>query len=274
MIFFNGKFLYDNAAALAQKPLSPMRRHIIKGFLRDFEDSGVSLPEKQKESFMANSTRLAALAAKFTSNLMDATDDPAQRLVITDEALLGAMPPDIKAAAQSAPGEWKFSLKLPSYSAFMRYSPARELREEFYRRYNVRASAFTPKTDNTPIIEELLTLRTEQARLLGFSNFAELELRGKMAKQPATVEKFLRELLDKAYPKAQEEMRALQTFAAHELNISNLQPWDLSYVADHYCQRLYNFNSADMRPYLVAENIITGMLSCAEKLFWHHVHSG
>ena len=259
--FFQQEALYDNVRALAQKPLTPIQRHIIGSVLRDFEDSGVGLSSGQKEKFVANASRLSALKAKYTSNLMDATDDPAQDLLVSDEALLGEMPADIKTAAQTSQGKWKFTLKLPSFSAFMRYSPDRSLREEFYRKYYVRASSFTPQTDNTPLIEEILSLRTAQAGLLNCANFAELELRGKMAGQPAVVEKFLLDLLEKARPKAKREMDELATFAREKLDITDLRPWDLTYVADKYCQALYNFNSADMRPYLVAENIIGGMLA-------------
>lgn len=263
--------LYDNLRKLEKNGagLSETRRKIIKDALQHFELSGAGLPQDQKEQFRKNSERLSALAAKFEEHLLDATNDW-QMLVAEDD--LGEMPNDVKNAARQPDGRFRFRLQAPSYAAFMQYSPARELRAEMYRAYHTRASeAGLAERDNSPVIDEIVALRGEQAQMLGFANYAELAMQTRMAQSPQAVVDFLHDLAKRAKPRALEELRKLREFAADELQIDDLQPWDLSFAADRLRKKQFDFSSAQLRPYLQLDRVLDGLFACVRQLFGVHL---
>ena len=258
----------DNLMKLAKTSMPPLRRKIVQDALRDFELSGAGLPPAKKNQFRKNSERLAALSARFEENLLDATADRSQAIAVADEGALGGMPADLKNAARAKKGGWSFSLTPPSYIALMRYSPARHLRETMYYRHSTRASEFGPaRRDNSPLIKEILQLRARQAKLLGFSSYAELALQTRMAKSPKQVADFLRTLATKALPAARREMQEMRDFAAAELEIKDLQPWDMLFVAEHLRRRRFDFDAAELRPYLKLDKALDGLFGCVKKLF-------
>ena len=264
---FQSRGVYDNLCALRRQDLSAEQAYLLQRVLLEFDSTGVGLAPAAQKSFMENAAQLAKLSAKFNENVMEATDAKAQTLVVTTEAQLGEMPEDLKAAARTDRG-WEFSLKQPSYAAFMGHSPDRALKRELYYRYNIRASELSAEPgDNGPLIDEILKLRQAQAALLGHENYAEYSLKDKMAGAPGVVGDFLQNLLDQALPHARAEMDALVKFAATRLGIDDVQPWDLAYVADHYCREKFNFNPAELRPYLQSEKILSGMLAGATRVF-------
>ena len=181
--------------------LSSEQRKVIANEIRDFRLGGAELPEDQKPRFQAIMEELSQLSAKFSENLLDATNAFAE--IVTDEALLSGLPEDVKLAARQnaeAAGlnAWKFTLHAPSYGPVMQYADNRELRARMYRAFGTRAAEFhdgssKPEWDNTPIMQRILALREEDAHMLGFKNFAEVSLYPKMADTPAQVLAFLRE---------------------------------------------------------------------------------
>ncbi|MGI9306069.1 MAG: M3 family metallopeptidase [Gammaproteobacteria bacterium] len=258
--------IYANLRALQKSaaPLSAARKKILQDALRDFELSGVGLSVEQKSRFRQNSERLSALAAKFGENILDATKENA---LDAEEKDLGEMPDDLKKSARRE-NKFRFTLSQPSYMAFMQYSPAREKRREMYYHYHTRASEAGPAArDNTPLIAEITALRAEQASLLGFANYAELALQTRMAESPRAVADFLRDLAAQAIPHARREMEELRAHAADELNIKDLQHWDLPFASEHLRRRRFDFAAAELRPYLQADRVLRGMFDCAEKLF-------
>ena len=153
----------------------------------------------------------------------------------------------------------------------MQYSPARELRERLYRAYNIRASEFgPPKRDNTPLLEEILTIRQEQAQLIGYADYAQMALGRRMADSPEAALDFLRDLATKARSHAEEEMAELRAFAADKLAIKNLQAWDVSFASEHLRRSKYNFSDAELRPYLNENRVLAGVFDCARRLFGIH----
>ena len=180
-----------------------------------------NLPEDQKPRFQAISEELSQLSAKFAENLLDATNAFAE--VITDEARLAGLPDDVRQAARSAAEKagvdgWRFSLQAPSYGPVMQYADNRELRARMYRAFATRAAEFhdgssKPEWDNTPVMQRMLELRQEEAKMLGYANFAEVSLAPKMADTPAQVLAFLRELAAKAKPFAAKDIAELRAFA-------------------------------------------------------------
>ena len=202
--------LFAQFKALRASPgyagLSAAQRRIVEHEIRDFRLSGAELPEADKPRFQAIQEELASLQAKFSENLLDATNAFAE--IVTDAAELAGIPADVIEAARAAAEKdgkqgWKFTLHMPSYLPVMQYAESRRLREALYRAYATRAAEFhdmggKPEWDNMPLIRRILELRAEEAGHLGYANFAEVSLVPKMAESPADVLAFLRELAVKA----------------------------------------------------------------------------
>ena len=251
--------------------LSTAQRKIIDNEIRDFRLSGAELPEEQKPRFQEISEELASLSAKFSENLLDATNAFSE--IVTDEAELAGLPADVKQAAREAaekdgqPG-WKFTLHMPSYLPVMQYADNRKLRAAMYRAYATRASEFGPtELDNTPLIRRILELRREEAQLLGYANYAEVSLVPKMAESVAQVLSFLRDLAVKAKPFAQKDIAELTDFAHQELKIETLEPWDIGYASEKLLQARYAFSEQDVKQYFTEEMVLAGLFHVVETLF-------
>jgi oligopeptidase A len=267
--------LFAQYKALRASPefdrLAPAQKKIVENELRDFRLGGAGLPPEKKARFKAISERLSQLSSRFSDNLLDATnafshfaDDPAQ---------VAGIPPDVLAAArESAQADgrtgWKFTLHAPSYLPVMQYAERRELRELMYRAYVTRASEFgRPEWDNSPLIEEILRLRQEQARLLGFANYAEYSLQPKMAESPRQVLDFLGELAARARPFAERDLRELAEFARAELGLAGLEAWDLAWASEKLRAKRYAFSDQEVKQYFPETRVLPGMFRVVETLY-------
>ncbi len=255
--------------------LSPARQRIIDNELRGFRLSGAELSDEQKPRFQAIQEELASLGAKFSENVLDATNAFAH--VVTDQAELAGLPDDVIAAARESAEKagvegWKFGLKMPSYLPVMQYADSRSLRETFYRAYSTRAAEIDngfskPEWDNGPLIGKLLALRTEEAKMLGYNNYAEVSLVPKMADSTDQVLGFLRELAVKAKPFAEKDLAELQAFAKDELGLDTLQPWDVTYVSEKLRGARYAFSEQEVKEYLPEHKVLQGLFGVVEKLY-------
>ena len=270
--------LFAKFKALAASPeyatLPPARRRIIDNDLRDFRLSGAELAEENKPRFQEIQEELAALAAKFSENLLDATNAHAEW--VEDDASLAGLPADAKAAARAAAERdgavaragWKFTLQAPSYIPVMQYADDRDLRARMYRAYATRASEQgRPEWDNGPLIDRILALRAEEAKLLGYANYAEVSLVPKMASTPAEVAAFLRELAAKARPHAERDMAELREFARGELGMDALESWDLSWASEKLKQARYAFSDDEVKQYFPEASVLNGLFHVVEALF-------
>ncbi|MDP2794443.1 MAG: M3 family metallopeptidase [Sulfurisoma sp.] len=267
--------LFSRFKALAASPeyatLSSARRRIIDNDLRDFRLSGAELPEEHKPRFQEIQEELAALAAKFSENLLDATNAHAEW--VESEQGVAGLPEDVIAAARAAaekdgkPG-WKFTLRAPSYIPVMQYADSRSLRARMYRAYATRASEQgKAEWDNGPLIERLLALRAEEAKLLGYASYAEVSLVPKMASTPAEVAAFLRELAAKARPHASHDMAELREFAAKELDLPALESWDLAWASEKLKQARHAFSDDEVKQYFPEPRVLDGLFHVVESLF-------
>ena len=208
--------LFQAFEALAHSPqvagFDQAQKTILEHSLRDFRLSGIDLPEAEQKRYAEVQSKLSELGSKFSNQLLDATQ--AWTKHVTDEAALAGLTDSAKAqmaAAAQAKGldGWLISLEFPSYFPVMTYAEDRALREEVYAAYCTRASDQGPnagKFDNGPVMEEILDLRQELARLLGFGSFAELSLATKMAETPDQVLTFLRDLAKRSKPFAARDL--------------------------------------------------------------------
>lgn len=271
--------LFDKYRALKQSPeyatLSTERRKIVDNEIRDFRLGGAELPEDQKPRFQAIMEELSQLSAKFSENILDATNAFAE--IVTDEALLAGLPDYARDAAREAAEKagvdgWKFTLHAPSYGPVMQYAENRELRARMYRAYATRAAEIDngyskPEWDNGPLIKRLLELKAEEATMLGFNNYAEVSLYTKMADTPAQVLDFLRDMAKKAKPFAEKDIAELKAFARDELRLTDFQPWDAAYASEKLMQARYAFSEQEVKQYFTEPKVIAGLFQVIESLF-------
>ena len=270
--------LFAQFKALKASPgfaqLSAARQRIVEHEIRDFRLSGAELPEDVKPRFQAIQEELASLQAKFSENLLDATNAFAE--IVSDEAELAGIPADVVAAARD-PAEkagvkgWKFTLHMPSYLPVMQYAESRRLREALYRAYATRAAEFhelhgKPEWDNMPLIRRILELRAEEAGHLGYGNFAEVSLVPKMAESPADVLAFLRELAVKSKPSALRDMAELRAFAVSQ-GLTSLEPWDIGWASERLKQERHGFSDEEVRRYFPEHKVLEGLFRVIERLF-------
>ncbi|MEL0028323.1 MAG: M3 family metallopeptidase, partial [Perlucidibaca sp.] len=261
--------------ALRQSPafatLGIARQRAVENALRDFRLSGIGLPADRKQRFAEVSEQLSRLTSRFADNVLDATQ--AWSLTLSDNSRLDGLPETAMALLRSlaqAAGEdgWRVTLDMPSYLAVMTHARDRALREQVYTAYATRASEQGPQAgqfDNGPLITDILGLRQEQAALLGFPHYVALSLEPKMADSVEQVLDFLHDLARKARPGAERDLAELRTFAASELGITDLQPWDATYAAEQLKQRRYALSQEDLKPYFPAPRVIDGLFAVAQR---------
>ena len=257
-------------AAPAYAQLPPARRKLVENALRDFRLGGAELPAELKPRYAAIQEELASLSAKFSENVLDATN--AFSLFI-DKTRISGIPADALAAAREAAEKdgksgWKFNLQMPSYFPVMQYADDRALRETLYRESATRASEFgKAERDNTPLIERILKLRKEDAALLGYPNYAEVSLVPKMAQTPRQVIEFLRDLAARARPFAERDLEELRSFAKDELGLQTLESWDLAYASEKLRAKRYAFSDNEVKQYFPETQVLPEMFQLVQNLY-------
>ena len=257
----------QDAAAFTALPAA--QQSAIKLALRDFKLSGVALEGEAKKRYAEISARLSQLSSDFSNHVLDATQAYFKPLA---DAQLKGLPQSSIALLQQYGQQRELqqpaaTLDIPSYMAIMTYAADRELREELYRAYTTRASEQgNPEFDNTPVMEEILSLRQEMAQLLGFSNYAEFSLASKMAPDVATVQQFLIDLAEHARKPAEQEIAELKAMAAED-GIADLQPWDTGYYSEKLKMRQFNLSQEALKPYFPAPKILQGLFSIVSRLY-------
>jgi oligopeptidase A len=262
--------LYAKYKAIDPASLQPEQRQAHKNALRNFVLSGAELTGGAKERYAQIQEKQAELSQKFSEHALDATD--AFAYYAAEEELDGVPPDVVQAARAAAEAEGKsghkLTLKMPSYLPVMQFGHNRTLRERLYRAYVTRASdQGDPRFDNTPLVREILTLRQEEARLLGYANFAEVSVVPKMAESPDQVIRFLRDLAHRARPYAAKGVQDMRSFAAEELGIEDPQAWDWSYIGEKLKEARYAFSEQEVKQYFTAPKVLAGLFKIVETLF-------
>jgi oligopeptidase A len=258
-------------ASMGFEELSQAQRKTVENDLRDYLLGGAELAPQSKRRFGEIQEELAALEAKFSENLLDATN--AFSALITDRGELLGVPEDVLEAAKEAARQdgqegWKLTLHAPSYGPLMQYAENRDLREKLYRAHVTRASEFgDPDLDNTSLIVRELRLRKEKARLLGYESFAEFSLVPKMAESPEAALDFLNDLAARALPHARRDYAELEEFARAELGIQELQVWDIAFASEKLRGKRYAFSDQEVKRYFQEPQVLEGMFRLVEGLY-------
>ncbi|MES2533296.1 MAG: M3 family metallopeptidase [Pseudomonadota bacterium] len=262
--------LYAKYKAIDVASLNAEQRQAHRNAVRNFVLGGAELQGAAKERFAAIQERQAELSQKFSENSLDATDAFAHYVEFGE---LEGVPADVIGAARAAAEaegrtDYKLTLKMPCYLPVMQFAKRSALRETLYRAYATRASEFgKPEFDNTALIAEILALREEEAKLLGYRNFGELSVVPKMAESPEQVVKFLRDLAIKAKPYGERDLADLHAFASSELGLLDPQPWDWTYVGEKLKEARYAFSEQEVKQYFPAPKVMAGLFKIVETLF-------
>ena len=265
--------LYAKYKAIDAATLTAEQQQALKNALRGFVLSGAELQGADKQRYAEIQERMATLVQKFSENALDATDSWAL-YVNADE--LDGVPQDVidatRAAAEAEGRDGhKLTLKLPVYLPLMQFAHSSALREKLYRAYTTRASDQAEgdgqQFDNSAIMAEILALRQEESRLLGYRNFAEVSLVPKMADTPDQVIAFLRDLAAKARPHAERDVADLRQFAREQLGLDDPQPWDWTYISEKLREARYAFSEQEVKQYFTAPKVMAGLFRIVETLF-------
>ncbi len=278
--FGQSKIIYKALKILREtNNLDVTRNRILDKEIIDMEHSGISLNESDQKDYNTISERLGELSTKFSNNVLDATNN--WFLILENKSQIKGLPERVlelmalsaqkhlkkEGNVDSQNGPWKLSLDIPTYTAFMSYSEDRSLREKLYKAFVSRAS--NGNENNSQIIEEILTLRTKQAKLLGYESWAELSLSTKMASKIENVEKLLEELREPSFKAAEYELNNLNNFA-HKNGFNTdkqLEPWDISYWSELLRKEKLNLDQEALRPWFPLEDVLKGLFRLCEKLF-------
>jgi oligopeptidase A len=255
------------------KALGKEEKKIIDDRIVDFELGGVALSPEHKIRMTEIATRLSAISTQIESNVKGAVADWSK--YIESEVVLNGVPEAAKQAMQRAAtakghSGWLLTLHAPIFGPVIAHATDRGLREELYRAFVTRASDQGPhdrKYDNSQLINETLSLRDEQAKLLGFTDFAELALKKRMAPSADKVKEFLSDLATKAKPKAKEEFAALEEFARGNLGIEHVEAWDYPYVAEKLEKARYDLSQEELRPYFGGAKVLEGVFGLVNRLY-------
>lgn len=237
-----------------------------KGFVRN----GADLDAEKKARYKEVSMELSKLSLQFGENLLAETNS--YELVIDNEADLAGLPKDVIARAKETAekkdksGKWVFTLQAPSYIPFLEHAENRALRERLYKAFMSKALKGDER-DNRAIVKKLVSLRAEQASLLGYNSYADYVLEERMAEAPSKVRNFLDDLLQRAFPKAKEEYEELKEFARELGFVGELQRWDWAFYSEKLRKKKYDLDDELTKPYFKLENCISGVFQTAEKLF-------
>ena len=257
--------------------LDTAQKKVIDNALRDFHLSGIDLDRASRDRYKSIVQELAQLTSKYSDNVLDATN--AWHKQVHDRDLLQGLPDSAlslarQAAAQRDLDGWVFTLEFPSWFPVMTYADNRELRREMYTAYVTRASDQGPdagKWDNAPVMNRILELRFEVARLLGFVNYAQRSLATKMADSTGQVMTFLNDLAKRSRPTAMKELEEVRTFAAAQHGSGDLQAWDIAYFSEKLRQQKYAISQEELKPYFPEYRVLDGLFAIVQRLYGLHI---
>jgi len=266
IIFAKVKTCYE---ARMDQNLSKEEMTIIEKTYKSFVRNGALLADSEKDRVREIDEKLGKLTLAFSQNVLKATNDYLMEITNKDD-LEGLPEGVIEAAAELAEkkgkaGSWCFGLDAPSMLPFMTYSKKRELRKKMLIASS--SKTFNTQYDNQSNLKEILKLRTERAKILGFNTHADYVLEERMAMSPKKVMDFLGELLAKAKPHAENDVEKLRKLALELDDIKNLESYDVAYYSEALKKRELDMDDEMLRPFFKLENVVDGIFKVANRLY-------
>jgi oligopeptidase A len=267
------------------------KRRAVENSLKGMKLGGVGLEGEEKEKFNDMKLRLASLSTKFSNNVLD--DTKGFSLTIDDPKKMEGVPGSAKALwaqahsqyvkSQAKEGEevpemdpeagpWRITLDIPSYLPAMSHLPDREIREQVYMAYLQRASDKSGDKNNVPLIYEILKIKSEMAKMLGYKNYAELSLASKMAPSVDAVTELTDMIAEKAVPAAKKELEEITALAKEKggeqyANIAKLEPWDVTFWSERLKESKFDMTDEELRPYFALPAVLEGMFGLIDRIF-------
>lgn len=268
-LFQRIKTVYDNRD---KAKLNDVQKRLVEKYYRRFAEQGAALSAEQKQELVRVNNELSKLFIQYNRNLLKATNDFS--IIVYDEKDLAGLPASSigtaaeEAKARNLEGLWVFTLHAPSRLPVLQYADNRGLREAMYKGYTSLAS--TGETSNIPVIEQIVKLRAEKAKIIGFDNFAQMMTSRVMAQTPEAAEDLLLKVFTPAVERSKEEVADMQAYVDARNGGFKIAPWDYYYYAEKVKKEKFDFDEADVRPYFELSNVVKGMFYCAEKLYGVH----
>jgi peptidyl-dipeptidase Dcp len=267
-LFAKVKAVYDKRAELG---LDDQQKRVVEKIYQDFERNGANLSAEDQEKLKAINTELSTLSLKYGENLLAETNKNF-KLVVDNEADLAGLSADVIARAAldaqktGDSGKWVFTLAKPSMLPFLTYAENRDLREKLYRGYFMRGDNDN-EFDNKEIINKMVKLRDERAKLLGFSNYAEYQISTNMAETPQAVYDFLLKIWEPALKMAKQDVKEMQAIIDKEGGNFKLASWDWWYYNEKLKMQKFSLDENEVKPYFSLENAKAGVFYVVEKLY-------
>ncbi|MCA9083077.1 MAG: M3 family metallopeptidase [Planctomycetaceae bacterium] len=275
--------LYERFVALrdasSRLSLQEAQNRILQNSILSAEQSGIALEGPDRERFNEIERRLSKLSTDFSNHVLDATKE--WHLDLSDPQDAEGLPDSYRRMAAAAwssadenkqaepataeSGPWRIKLDAPSFGPFMEHCRIRELRETAYRAYISRASS--GETDNGPLIREILSLKQEKCRLLGYENYAALSLSRKMAGNVEAVQKMFHDLLQASSTHGEKELNEITELAQSRGHEGALSHWDVAFWAERLREERYAFTDEQLRPYFSLERVLDGLFELCHRLF-------
>eukprot|EP00980_Cylindrotheca_fusiformis_P029969 scaffold24119_cov93-Cylindrotheca_fusiformis.AAC.1 len=303
--FSQSKPLYDALSAIEKRWeeeegsldddddfLTKQKRRAVNNSLRSMTLGGVGLEGEEKERFNEMKMRLASLSNSFSNNVLDETkafsvtvDDPAKMKGVPDSAkaqwanahvqyIKSSQGEDDVPEMDPEAGPWRITLDMPSYLPALMHIPDRELRKEVYMANLQRASEANPEKNNIPLIYEILKIKQEMAKMLGFENYAELSLASKMAPSVQSVTELTDLIAEKAVPAAKKELEEITALARaqgeeeySEENLEKLAPWDVTFWSERLKESKFSMTDEELRPYFALPAVLDGLFGLVDRIF-------
>ena len=265
-LFIRVKHVYDQ---LEKLNLTEEQKTLLINTYKSFARNGALLNEEDKKTLREISKKLSLKSLKFGENVL--AENNAFEMLLENEQDLAGLPESVKEAAASLAKEkekqgWLFTLDYPSYIPFITYADNRSLREKMYRAFGSVANQ-NNEYDNKSLVLELVQLREQKAKLLGYASHSHYILEERMAKSATAVLNFLDKLYITSYEKAKEEAEELAEFSKSNGGPTELQKWDVAYWSEKLKKERLNFDEEKLKPYFKLENVIDGIFLVAKKLF-------
>ena len=278
-IYQNGKLFERissvyHSAAMRDGTLDSAEKRLVDKTYKTFLRKGAKLDSQQKARLSQINTRLARLFTNFSQNVME--DEKGYVTWITDEKDLAGLPESVITAMENAAtdrdskeGRWAITNTRSSMDPFLTYSAVRTLREKVWRNYYSRGDN-GDEFDNNSIISEILALRSERAKLLGYQTHAHWRMEPTMAKDPQAAMDLMLKVWPKAVARVREEVADMQAIADSEGANIKIEPWDYRYYAEKVRKEKYDLDFNEVKPYLQLDKLREGMMWASTQLYGLH----
>lgn len=265
-LFQRIKSVYDMRDKMG---LNAVQKRLVEKYYREFAEQGAALPADKKEELVRINNELSKLFIQFNRNLLNATNQFA--VIVYDKNELSGLPEASvaqaaeEAAARGLTDSWVFTLHAPSRLPVLQYADSRGLRKAIYEGYTNLASY--GENSNLPIISQIVKLRNEKAKLMGFDTFAQMMTSRVMAKTPEAATQLLMQVFEPAVNRSHEEVADMQAYVDANGGGFKIAPYDYYYYADKVKKQKFDLDDAEIRPYFALDNVLKGMFDATEKLY-------